>query len=218
MQQLIKKGVFVTLEGIEGAGKTSMVTVVAEALREADIDFICTREPGGTEIAESIRRVLLTHYQETVLPETEALLYFAGRIQHLKTIIIPALERGSWVICDRFTDATYAYQSGGREVDFGKIAMLEKLVLENFKPDYTILLDVPAKVGIARIKKRLSLDRIEEEDELFFKRTRATYLQLAKNESGRFLVVDAAKELVEVAQQVTKITKQIISKYLVTNH
>ena len=170
-RKIMKQGYFITLEGIEGAGKSTAVQFLAEYLRKAKIDFILTREPGGTEIAEKIRGVILDHYQETMHPDTEMLLYFAGRAQHFNQIIVPALKRGQWVICDRFTDATYAYQGGGRGLSQEKIAILEQWVQGDLRPDYTLLFDVTVSTGLSRIKKNRYLDRIEKEEEHFFRKS-----------------------------------------------
>jgi dTMP kinase len=166
------KGLFITLEGIEGAGKSTAASYIAEYLQHNNINFILTREPGGTEISEKIREVILSHYSEPMHPDTELLLYFSGRAQHLNQIIIPALKRGQWVICDRFTDATYAYQGGGRGLNQDKITILENWVQGDLLPDYTLLFDVEVKCGLGRIKKDRILDRIELEKEFFFEKVR----------------------------------------------
>ena len=207
----MKKAYFITLEGIEGAGKSTAVRFLAEYLRKANIDFILTREPGGTEIAEKIRRVILDHYQETMHPDTEMLLYFAGRAQHLNQVIIPALQRGQWVICDRFTDATYAYQGGGRGLSQEKISILEQWVQGNLRPDHTLLFDVAVTTGLSRIKKNRYLDRIEKEEEFFFEKVRNCYLERASKESNRFHILDANKNPQEVSQQVENILNKIIN-------
>ena len=208
---IMKKAYFITLEGIEGAGKSTAVRFLAEYLRKANIDFILTREPGGTEIAEKIRRVILDHYQETMHPDTEMLLYFAGRAQHLNQVIIPALQRGQWVICDRFTDATYAYQGGGRGLSQEKISILEQWVQGDLRPDHTLLFDVAVTTGLSRIKKNRYLDRIEKEEEFFFEKVRNCYLERASKESNRFHILDANKNPQEVSQQVENILNKIIN-------
>ena len=207
----MKKAYFITLEGIEGAGKSTAVRFLAEYLRKANIDFILTREPGGTEIAEKIRRVILDHYQETMHPDTEMLLYFAGRAQHLNQVIIPALQRGQWVICDRFTDATYAYQGGGRGLSQEKISILEQWVQGDLRPDHTLLFDVAVTTGLSRIKKNRYLDRIEKEEEFFFEKVRNCYLERASKELNRFHILDANKNPQEVSQQVENILNKIIN-------
>lgn len=202
---------FITLEGIEGAGKTTAIVFLAEYLRKANIDFILTREPGGTEIAEKIRRVILEHYQEKMHPDTEMLLYFAGRAQHLNQVIVPALVSNKWVICDRFTDATYAYQGGGRGLSQEKIAILEQWVQEDLRPDYTLLFDVPVSIGLGRIKKNRYLDRIEKEEELFFEKVRNCYLNRARKEPHRFYIINADKSFAEISEQIEVILRRIIS-------
>ncbi len=207
-------GKFITLEGIEGAGKSSAVPFLAEHLQAHNIDFILTREPGGTEVAEKIRQVVLTErYKEQVHPDTEMLLYFAARAQHLNQIIIPALEQGQWVICDRFTDATYAYQGGGRGLSQKKIAILENWVQGDLRPDYTLLFDVDVSTGMKRIKKNRVLDRLESEQESFFEKVRSCYLDRANKEPKRFYIIDASKTLEEVTIQV----KQVLEKIITTN-
>ncbi|HBS52218.1 MAG TPA: dTMP kinase [Coxiellaceae bacterium] len=208
----MKKNYFITLEGIEGAGKSTAVRFLAEYLRKFNIDFILTREPGGTEIAEKIRRVILDHYQEKMHPDTEMLLYFAGRAQHLNQVIIPALQRGQWVICDRFTDATYAYQGGGRGLSQEKISILEQWVQSDLRPDHTLLFDVTVTIGLSRIKKNRYLDRIEKEEEFFFEKVRNCYLERAGKEPDRFHILDANKNPEEVSQQIENILKKLINK------
>lgn len=196
------KGYFITLEGIEGAGKSTSVQFLAEYLRSKGVDFTLTREPGGTEIAEKIRRVLLEHNQEPMHPDTEMLLYFAGRAQHLNQVILPSLQRGQWVICDRFTDTSYAYQGGGRGIPQEKIAALEQWVQGDLRPDYTLLFDVAVSTGLNRIKKNRVLDRFEVEKESFFKKVRDCYLERAHKEPKRFHIIDANQAPQEVAAQI----------------
>jgi dTMP kinase len=200
---------FITLEGIEGAGKSTAVKFLANFLQKKNIDFILTREPGGTEIAEKIRKVLLEHYQEPMHPDTEMLLYFAGRAQHLNQVIIPALKKGQWVICDRFTDATYAYQGGGRGLSKEKITILEQWVQGDLRPNYTLLFDVSVDIGLDRLKKNRVLDRFEIEKKSFFEKIRHCYLERAKKEPNRFYIVDANKNLEDVEKQVTTILQAI---------
>ena len=211
-RQLHMQGHFITLEGIEGAGKSTAVQILANYLRDNNIDFILTREPGGTEIAEKIRKVLLAHYTEPMHPDTEMLLYFSGRAQHLNQIIIPALQRGQWVICDRFTDATYAYQGGGRGLSQEKIAILENWVQGSLRPNCTLLFDVAANIGLDRVKKNRTLDRLEIEKEVFFKKARNCYLERACKEPNRFYIIDANKTSEEVAKQVQEVLKSYLEK------
>lgn len=208
----MKTGYFITLEGIEGAGKSTAVKFLADYLQQAKIDFILTREPGGTEIAEKIRRIVLDHHEETMHPDTEMLLYFAGRAQHLNQLIIPALHRGQWVICDRFTDATYAYQGGGRGLSSEKISILEQWVQGSLRPNYTLLFDVAVSVGLERIGRDRPLDRIEKEKEVFFEKVRNCYLARAHKEPQRFYIIDANKSLPEVEKQLENILEKIVEK------
>lgn len=214
----MKKNYFITLEGIEGAGKSTAIRFIAEYLQKSKIDFILAREPGGTEISEKIRRVILDHYQEKMHPDTELLLYFAGRAQHLNQVIIPALQQGQWVVCDRFTDATYAYQGGGRGLSMKKISVLEEWVQGDLRPDYTLLFDINVCDGLNRIKKNRYLDRIEQEEDFFFEKVRNCYLEMARNEPQRFYVIDASKTPEEVEKQIKFFLQQIISGVLIVDN
>ncbi len=193
--QTKKTGLFITVEGGEGVGKSSNIQFMQSILQEQGIDVVVTREPGGTPLAEEIREVLLKPREEKVISETELLLMFAARAQHLYQKILPALEQGKWVISDRFTDATYAYQSGGRGVSAEKVAILENFVQGDLRPDITFLFDAPIEVGMARAKKRGALDRFEEEALSFFNRVRNNYLERAKQEPSRFQIIDASQSL-----------------------
>lgn len=190
---------FISFEGIEGLGKTTQLKRLTTYLQEKGISVVVTREPGGTPMGEEIRDVLLAHRHEVVAPMTELLLMFAARAQHVATIIKPALKQGSWVLCDRFVDASYAYQGGGRGMDLQKIQALETLVLEQFAPDLTFLFDAEPGVGLQRIKGRDGHpDRFELEKIEFFDRVRAVYQMRAKQNPKRYKVIDAAKPLEEV--------------------
>ena len=187
------RGRFITLEGGEGAGKSTQLRTVAACLTAADIPFLTTREPGGTPRAEAIRGLLLSPGEaEPMASETELLLMFAARAQHVRQRIAPALAAGIWVLCDRFTDATRAYQGGGRGLDLSQIEALAAWVHGDCWPDLTLLLDVPAVQGLARAEKRSAKDRIEQEALAFFERVRAHYLAQAAAEPERFRVIDAA--------------------------
>ena len=205
----MKTGKFITLEGIEGAGKSTAIKFIADFLRENKTEFVQTREPGGTEIAEKIRHIVLDHNEEPMHSATEMLLYFAGRAQHINQLILPTLQSGKWIICDRFTDATYAYQGGGRGIPDEKIAILENWVQEGLKPDCTLLFDIDPELGLARIKKNRTLDRFEVEHVSFFHAVRARYLARAAKEPNRFKIIDASKTPDEVKQQVCEILKKI---------
>ena len=195
------RGRFITFEGGEGAGKSSNVQLTAAFLRERGIEVVVTREPGGTPLAEDIRNLLLAPRDEVMQADTELLLMFAARAQHVGALIRPALARGAWVLSDRFVDASYAYQGGGRGLSMSRIAELDKLVLSDLRPDLTLLFDVPVEIGLARAGKRGDLDRIEREDLGFFQRIRDTYLSRAAAEPARFQVLDAAAPLAEVQEQ-----------------
>lgn len=192
---------FITIEGLEGAGKTTQADVLCQWLEQRNIDYIRTREPGGTPIAEDIRALILGHHEETMDPKTEMLLVFAARQQHVETLIKPALEKGIWVVSDRFTDATYAYQGGGRQLGTALIRELETLVLNDFQPDTTFWFDCDAKTGLTRARARGSLDRIEVEAVSFFSRAREAYARRAQAQPERFVRLDAAQSIDSVSRQ-----------------
>ena len=192
---------FISIEGLEGAGKTTQAEVLVAWLQARGHAVIRTREPGGTEIAEAIRDLILSHHSEKMDPVTELLLVFAARQQHVTSLIRPALAAGQWVISDRFTDASYAYQGGGRGLDRTLIASLETTVLANFQPDLTIWFDCDAATGLARAQARGTLDRIEGEDIAFFNRCRAQYQLRCEQQPERFLKIDAAPQQAEVSAQ-----------------
>ena len=194
-------GTFITVEGIEGVGKTTNIGFVQQRLAAAGHDVLLTREPGGTPLAEAIRGLLLDPRYTGMDPMCELQLMFAARAEHLARVIRPALEQGQWVLCDRFTDATYAYQGGGRGIDTASIARLEQLVQGDFRPDLTLLLDVPVEVGLARASDRSDPDRFEQEQVAFFERVRQAYLERAAAEPQRYRVIDAAQPLENVQQQ-----------------
>ena len=198
----MKKGRFITLEGGEGVGKTTNMNFIAERLQEKGIAVVKTREPGGTPLAEKIRNVLLDHQDEAVDPNAELLLMFAARAQHIRHVIKPALDRGDWVLCDRFTDATYAYQGGGRGMPMATIAWLEQLVQGDLRPDLTLLLDAPVQTGMSRARQRSAPDRFEQEKQAFFEKVRQSYLNLAKLHPERFAVIDASQPLAAVQQAI----------------
>ena len=189
-------GRFITLEGSEGAGKSTNVDTVCEILTEAGIDFVRTREPGGTPMAEALRDAMLHKWDESVDGVTELLLVFAARSQHLSHVIRPALAKGQWVVCDRFTDATFAYQGYGRKLDLKKLAVLESWVQGDLQPDITLYLDVAPDIAEQRIATR-EKDRMEVERQDFFLRVRQGYLDRAK-EHARFEIIDAGNPLQEV--------------------
>lgn len=195
------QGRFITVEGGEGVGKSTNMDFVCQYLSDIGADVLVTREPGGTPLGEAIRELLLSPDHKGMDPVCELQLMFAARAQHLAKVIRPALEKGRWVLCDRFTDATYAYQGGGRGIDSGMIARLEELVQGDFRPDLTLLLDVPVDIGLSRANSRSDPDRFEQEKTAFFERVRQCYLDRAAAEPGRFRVIDAGKPLEAVQQQ-----------------
>jgi dTMP kinase len=201
------RGRFITLEGIEGAGKSTVAQGVMEWLGQRQIAAVLTREPGGTPLAESVRTLVLTAHGEALSDTAETLLMFASRSLHVQNLILPALAAGRWVVCDRFLDATYAYQGSGRGVDATWLATLAQHVLGDLRPDCTVLLDVPVHVGLERARRRKGAavaDRFEQEGEAFFERVRSGYLALAAREPTRFRVIDATAPLSEVKARVAQ--------------
>ena len=190
------QGRFITLEGIEGVGKTTNIEFLRELLEQKGIDVLITREPGGTPLAEEVRDVLLKARDESMDPITESLLIFAARTQHVSTVIQPALNEGRWVLCDRYTDATYAYQGGGRGVALETLERLAEFAQGSLWPDLTIYLDAPVDKALARIANRQP-DRFETEDSEFFARVRARYLAIEESEE-RVVLIDATQSIEEV--------------------
>ena len=205
-----ERGLFITVEGSEGAGKTTALDFLETTLRDAKIDLVRTREPGGTALGEELRAVLLREREEAVDPLAELLAVFAARAQHLREKILPAIEAGRWVLCDRFTDATYAYQGAGRGVGHEQIASLEALVQGTFRPDLTLLLDVPIQVGLERARARGDLDRFEQEEFAFFERVHACYRKLARQSSGRIRMIDAQQSLSDVESDLAQIVAELL--------
>ncbi|HBW08177.1 dTMP kinase [Stutzerimonas kunmingensis] len=206
------KGLFVTLEGPEGAGKSTNREYLAERLRACGVDVVLTREPGGTPLAERIRELLLTPADEPMAVDTELLLVFAARAQHLAQVIRPALERGAVVLCDRFTDATYAYQGGGRGLSIERIAQLEVFVQGELRPDLTLIFDLPVEVGLARAAARGRLDRFEQEGLRFFESVRRAYLDRAKAAPSRYRIIDAGQPLNVVQQDVQALIPDLMGR------
>lgn len=205
-------GLFITLEGPEGAGKSTNREYLAERLRERGIEVLLSREPGGTPLAERIRELLLTPSDEAMSSDTELLLVFAARAQHLAEVIRPALARGAVVLCDRFTDATYAYQGGGRGLSEARIAELERFVQGALRPDITLVFDLPVEVGLARAAARGRLDRFEQEGQGFFEAVRQTYLQRANAAPERYRVLDAAQTLEQVQREIDTLLPEILER------
>lgn len=207
-------GVFVTLEGVEGVGKSTQLAVMRDHLQQAGKDVVMTREPGGTPFAEAVRELLLAPRDDNVAADAELLLMFAARAAHLEERVRPALAAGSWVVCDRFTDATYAYQGGGRGIPTERIATLENFVQGDFRPHATLLLDAPVEVGLARANKRDAMpDRFEREAEEFFHRVRNVYHQRVAAEPDRFLVIDAARPVEAVSESVRQAVDSLLEKF-----
>ncbi|HIP69468.1 MAG TPA: dTMP kinase [Chromatiales bacterium] len=205
-----KPGKFITFEGIEGAGKSTQVVNLQNYLQENNIDCVLTREPGGTEVAEVIRAVLLDKQLPAMHSDTELLLMFAARAEHLHKKIQPALKQGQWVLCDRFTDASYAYQGYGRGIDLNRLAVLEQWVQGDVRPDLVFVFDLPVETGLKRADKRSEADRFEQETRAFFNRVREGYLERASQNTERYKIIDAGQDEQSVWQQVQK----IIENYL----
>ena len=202
MSRYMKKGKFITFEGSEGVGKSTNILLVKEHLESQNIDLLLTREPGGTPLAENIRALLLNKSDEKIDETCELLMVFAARAQHLNTVIIPALNKGVWVLCDRFTDSTYAYQGGGRGLNTKLISELEKVVQQGLMPDLTFYLDIDVRLGLSRASARAELDRFESEEIDFFERVRFAYLERVKTGllNKHYRLIDAGQEL-ELVQQ-----------------
>ena len=210
----MQRGKFLTIEGTEGVGKSTNLAFVRDWLQAKGIEVIVTREPGGTPFAEEVRALLLAKRDESVNETAELLLVFAARAQHLAQIIKPALARGAWVLSDRFTDATYAYQGGGRGIPKKIIEQLEALVLPKFKPDYTLIFDAPADIGLQRVEARKAAqDRIEQEKIDFFERVRQSYLANAALDPKRYRIIDASKPLIEVQAAVALFLNTVLEAY-----
>ncbi|WP_460805022.1 dTMP kinase [Microbulbifer agarilyticus] len=207
----LPNGKFITLEGGEGVGKSTNLRFITQWLTEQGIPFIQTREPGGTPLAEQLRSLLLEKREESVDPTAELLMVFAARAQHLQRVILPALAKGKWVICDRFTDATYAYQGGGRELDWNLIAQLEQTVQGDLRPDQVLLLDVDPEIGLQRAASTGEADRFESEQIHFFNKVRAAYLDRAQSAPDRYTVIDASVPLEQVQENLALALGKIAS-------
>jgi dTMP kinase len=203
------RGLFLTFEGVDGAGKSTHVDWAVEQLKARGLKVISTREPGGTAIGEKLRELLL---HEPMGLECETLLMFAARAQHLREVIEPALEAGAWVVCDRFTDATFAYQGGGRELGTARIAALEQWVHPHLQPDCTWLFDVPLEIARERLDRTREKDRFEQEANAFFLRTRAVYLARAAQQPARFTVVDATASIENIRLLLTQKLNAMVAR------
>ncbi len=207
-----RRGRFITVEGGEGAGKSSNLAYIRQLLEEAGKPVLFTREPGGTPLGEEIRELLLGHRDGGMAADTELLLMFAARAEHLARKIVPALAAGDWVLCDRFTDATYAYQGAGRGIDMARIRTLEQFVQGDLRPDLTLLLDLPVEIGLRRAGARSAPDRFEAERTGFFEAVRNGYLAIARAEPERVKVVDASPSLPEVQAQIREVIEAFIAQ------
>ena len=206
-------GLFITFEGPEGGGKSTNLGVFARALSDAGCEPLITREPGGTPIAERIREVLLSHHDEPMESDAELLLVFAARAQHLNSLIRPALAQGRVVISDRFTDATYAYQGGGRGIDKDRISVLENWVQGVLRPDLTLVFDLPVELGMERARARSQLDRFEVEEMTFFEAVRRTYLERAAVSPERYRIIDASGSLNEVREAMQPVIAEVLERW-----
>jgi dTMP kinase len=207
-----KRGLFLTLEGAEGVGKSTNIEYITQYLERRGIEYVLTREPGGTALAEKIRDLLLAVHEEPMSELTELLLVFAARAQHLDKVIQPALSKGKWVVCDRFTDATFAYQGAGRGLSVETIGQLQLLVQGQLRPDLTLILDLDPEIGLARASNRGELDRFELEQQSFFRHVRQGYLDIAQAEPERCKVIDASKPLTDVKLDLLAALEQGLSK------
>jgi dTMP kinase len=202
----MSKARFITFEGVDGAGKSTGLEWFANALRQRGIDLLVTREPGGTPLGERLRELVL---HERMHPETEAMLMFASRREHVEQVIRPALQRGTWVISDRFSDASFAYQGGGRGVSVAKLEQLERFTHDDLQPDLTVLFDIPIEVARERLSNNASLDKFEQEQGAFFDRVRQAYLARVAKMPQRYAVIRAEKSLTEVQKQLSEIISSI---------
>jgi dTMP kinase len=206
------RGAFISLEGVEGVGKSTNIAFTADTIRRAGFDVVTTREPGGTELGERVRDWILNGDHGTLSPEIEVLLMFAARARHLDEVIRPALAAGRWVVCDRFTDATFAYQGGGRGASRSLLEALEAEIQKGLRPDLTLLLDAPLDVGASRIGGRTP-DHFEREQRPFFERVRAAYLSLAAQHPDRIKVIDAAEPLQRVQQRIDGEVGKLVGRW-----
>ncbi|MBR6026599.1 MAG: dTMP kinase [Neisseriaceae bacterium] len=204
-------GFFLTLDGVDGAGKSTQLAFIQDFLQQKHIDVVCTREPGGTQLGKSLRDLLLNS-QSQVCADAETLLMFADRAQHLHELIIPALSQNKWVLSDRFTDATFAYQSGGRQIAKEKIEQLENWVQGDLRPDLTIILDIPVEIAIERIRSNRNLDRFEKEGIDFFERVRESYLNRAHTNPERYKIIDTNRTLSIIQNDIAQILLEVINQ------
>jgi dTMP kinase len=201
----MSRGKFITIDGLEGAGKSTQIDFIKKYLSDRNRDFFLTREPGGTDLGERLRVLLLDKNIDAMNPDTELLLMFAARNEHVKKVIVPKLEQGVWVISDRFTDASYAYQGGGRGIPLERIGELEQWTLQDFVPDMTFLLDLDVELGLSRVEQRGEKDRFEEEHRDFFNKVREIFSNRASKYPERIKLIDASKNIDETSSQIKKI-------------
>lgn len=202
----MKAGKFITLEGVDGAGKSTHLDYIADRIRSRGVELVVTREPGGTPLAEKLRVLLLN---DSMQPDTELMLMYAARAEHVAALIKPALARGAWVLSDRFADASYAYQCGGRGIDPGRLQALEDWTLSAFKPGLTLLFDVSAEVAETRRAQARAADRFEREQTDFFSRVREAYLQRARSEPDRIKVIDASQSIESIRNDLDRIMETL---------
>ena len=210
MNNAVEQGLFITVEGTEGVGKSTNMAFIESWLNKAGKELVVTREPGGTELGEKLRAVLLNAQEQSMCDDTELLLMFAARAQHLQEVILPALDAGKWVLCDRFTDSTYAYQGGGRGIDETRIAQLEQWVQGDRRPDMTLILDLPVDVGLERAGKRSAPDRFELEKHDFFNKVRDAFLSRAATSPQRYTVIDASPDIIEVQNSIQTVLEKMV--------
>ena len=211
----VPKGKFITVEGQDGAGKTTNIKFIRDQLKQSGIDVLLTREPGGTKLGEELRNLMLSVHDLAINDMAELLMMFAARAQHISQVIRPAIRAGTWVLCDRFTDATFAYQSGGRGLPPHSVETLERLVQGDLQPDLTLLLDVDLSTGQARSRQRnAGRDRFESEQMAFKQRVRDAYLDLARQQPNRICVIDASLELSEVQKQILNVLNRFVESSL----
>ena len=211
------RGKFITIEGTEGVGKTTNMAFIEGWLEARKLSYISTREPGGTPLAEQVRELLLAPRAELVCSASELLLMFAGRAQHIDQVIEPALAEGRWILCDRFTDATYAYQGAGRKMGSDLIAELEILVQGSLRPDLTLILDIPVDIGLKRASARSDPDRFELEQVEFFERVRRGYLGIAEQDPDRCKLIDASQSLEQVQSQIANVLETFYVSFEVSD-
>lgn len=210
MDNVVTRGKFITVEGTEGVGKSTNMDFIEDWLKKSGKELVITREPGGTRLGEKLRKVLLDAKEQSMSDDTELLLMFAARAQHLSEVILPALDAGKWVLCDRFTDSTYAYQGGGRGIDMSRIAQLEQWVQGDQRPDMTFILDLSVEIGLERAGKRSEPDRFELEKHDFFNKVRDTFLARADSTPERYQVIDASPAIDDVQKSIQSVLEKLV--------